>query len=296
MRSGFVAIIGRPNAGKSTLINAIVDSKIAIVSDKAGTTRNNIRGIYNSDIAQIIFTDTPGLHKADHLLGSRMNKMALSEIEGVDIIYYIIDANASFGKGDEFVLDLLKQVKKPVFLLLNKIDLLNKEELMNLILQWSKRYDFKEIFPISALKNDNLQELIDTTINQLPQGVAYYDTNIKTDSSTNFQVSELIREKILYYTQQEVPHSCAIVIDELKKKGNAYYVSASIVVERKSQKGILIGHNGSMIKKIGTNARKDIQQLLHKPLFLQLYVRVEDNWRDNPNKLYQLGYLDINDD
>lgn len=296
MKSGFVALVGRPNAGKSTLLNALVNAKVAIVSDKAGTTRDNIRGIYNSEDAQVVFIDTPGLHKPSHLLNTRMNKLALSELNGVDIVYYLVDSKQSFGSGDEYVLSLLKQVSVPVYLILNKIDALDKQALLELALSWQSRFDFKEIIPISALKKDNVDHLLKVTIDQLPEGFAYYDTNAVTDRSTSFQISELIREKVLFYTQQEVPHSVAVVIDEFKKDRNSYHVSATIVVERDSQKGILIGAQGKMIKRIGTQARKDIQMLIQKPLFLQLYVRVEKNWRDNPNKLYQLGYLDIDDE
>ena len=295
MKSGFVALMGRPNAGKSTLLNALVNAKVAIVSEKAGTTRDNIRGIYNSDDAQIVFIDTPGIGKPQHLLNARMNKMALSEVDGVDIIYYLVDASIPFGSGDQYLLSLLENTKTPVFLLLNKIDQLNKKALFELIMQWQLRFDFKEIIPVSALDNDNVDTLIQVTLSYLEEGYAYFDREAITDRSTSFQIKEYIREKILYHTQQEVPHSVAVVIDELSKNKNSYHISATIVVERDSQKGILIGNQGKMIKRIGIAARKDMQNLLNKPVFLQLYVRVEKNWRDNPNKLYQLGYLDIDE-
>ena len=193
------------------------------------------------------------------------------------------------------MLSLLENTKTPVFLLLNKIDQLNKKALIELIMQWQLRFDFKEIIPVSALDNDNVDTLIHVTLSYLEEGYAYFDREAITDRSTSFQIKEYIREKILYHTQQEVPHSVAVVIDELSKNKNSYHISATIVVERDSQKGILIGNQGKMIKRIGIAARKDMQNLLNKPVFLQLYVRVEKNWRDNPNKLYQLGYLDIDE-
>ena len=296
MKSGFIALVGRPNVGKSTLLNTLVNAKIAIVSDKAGTTRNTIRGIYNRKDVQLVFIDTPGIHKPSHELNTRMNKLAYSELMGCDVVYYLVDATQAFGKGDQLIVERLSKIEQPIFLLLNKTDALSKEAIGELLMQWSQRLHFAEIFPISALTGYNTSDLVETTLNYLSDGVAYYDTDAKTDASTSFQIKELIREKILYYTQQEIPHSVAIVLDEYKKSGNTINVSATIVVERSSQKGILIGAGGKMIKRIGTAARKDIETLLGDHLFLQLYVRVEKNWRDNPNKLYQLGYLDIDDE
>ncbi len=293
MKSGFVAFVGRPNAGKSTLLNALIKQKVAIISPKAQTTRNCIRGIYNDEDSQIIFIDTPGIHKPQHRLGTQMNKEAYSGAKGVDVVYYMVDATEEFGRGDEFVLDVIKKLHCKVFLILNKIDELNKEEVMQLLLAWNSRHQFDEIIPISALKSDNLDQLVSVTKNYLEDGIKYYPDDMVCDYPEQFIMAEIIREKVLAYTEEEIPHSVAIVIERIRKKRDHLIINAMILVERNSQKGILIGKQGSMISKIGANARKELEALLNEKIFLELFVRVEDNWRNKEAKLRQLGYIQM---
>ncbi len=293
MKSGFIALVGRPNAGKSTLINALIKSKIAIISDKAQTTRNQIRGVRNDEDSQIIFIDTPGIHKPHHELGSLMNKEAFSAASGVDIIYLIIDVTSEFGRGDEFVLEAIKRYKIPTFLILNKIDLIDKEKLFKLITEYSSKHDFKEIIPISAYKDDNLDDLIETSKKYLEDGIKYYPDDIVCDHPEQFIISELIREKILFLTEEEIPHSVAVVIERMGRKKGKLLINALILVDRDSQKGIVIGKGGAMIKKIGTLARKEIETILGETIYLELFVRVEKDWRNRKSKLQQLGYIPI---
>lgn len=293
MKSGFIALVGRPNAGKSTLMNNLLQQKIAIISPKAQTTRNQIRGILTDDDAQMIFIDTPGIHKPQHALGQQMNKEAINAISSVDMIYFLVDATQEFGKGDQFVLDILAKQKMPVFLLLNKIDLISKEKVMDLLLSYAKLYDFKEIIPISAKEGFNVDELLATTKNYLEDGIMYYPKDQVCDYPEQFIICELIREKILYLTQEEVPHSIAVVIERMGRKKGRLLINAMILVERDSQKGIIIGKQGKMIKQIGIDARKDIEVLLGEPIYLELFVRVEKNWRNRTSKLQQLGYIPI---
>lgn len=293
MKSGFITLVGRPNAGKSTLMNALLQQKVAIISPKPQTTRNQIRGIRTDDDSQIIFIDTPGIHKPHHELGTQMNKEAYNAIGGGDLVYLLVDATLPFGGGDEFVLNVLKEKKLPVFLLLNKIDLLAPEQVMDLLLKWNKRFDFKEIIPISALKENNLAELIKTTKLYLTDGVKYYPDDQVCDYPEQFIIAELIREKVLYLTDEEVPHSIAVVIEKMGRKKGKLLINALILVDRNSQKGIIIGKGGAMIKQIGTKARYDIEQLLGEKIFLELFVRVEKDWRNRKSKLQQLGYIPI---
>ena len=293
MKSGFVALLGRPNAGKSTLINALLSQKIAIISDKPQTTRNQIRGIRTDDDSQIVFIDTPGIHKPHHELGSLMNKEAMSVAGGVDLLYLIVDVSEPFGKGDEFVLDIVKRYKLPTFLLLNKIDLIKKEDLLKLISEYSSRYEFSEIIPISAFNYTNVDRLIDVTKDYLEEGIKYYPDDQVTDYPEQFIIAELIREKILILTKEEIPHSVAVVIERMGRKKGKLIVNAMILVERDSQKGIIIGKQGSMIKQIGIDARKDIEGILGESIFLELFVRVEKDWRNKKSKLQQLGYVQI---
>ncbi len=293
MKSGFVALLGRPNAGKSTLINALLSQKIAIISDKPQTTRNQIRGIRTDDDSQIVFIDTPGIHKPHHELGSLMNKEAMSVAGGVDLLYLIVDVSEPFGKGDEFVLDIVKRYKLPTFLLLNKIDLIKKEDLLKLISDYSSRYEFSEIIPISAFNYTNVDRLIDVTKDYLEEGIKYYPDDQVTDYPEQFIIAELIREKILILTKEEIPHSVAVVIERMGRKKGKLIVNAMILVERDSQKGIIIGKQGSMIKQIGIDARKDIEGILGESIFLELFVRVEKDWRNKKSKLQQLGYVQI---
>ena len=291
MKSGFVALIGRTNAGKSTLLNALVQQKVAIISPKPQTTRNSIRAIRTDDDSQIIFVDTPGIHKPKHELGTQMNKEAYSAAAGVDLIYYLVDGSVPFGSGDEFVLNTLRQMHLPVYLILNKIDLLEKEQLIELLLQWQKRMDFKEIIPISAKTQNNLDQLIEVTKNDLTDGVQYYPADQVCDYPEQFIMAEIIREKVLMLTEEEVPHSVAVVIERIRKNREHLIIHAMILVERDSQKGIIIGKQGRMIKQIGMLAREELQGLLGEPIFLELFVRVEKDWRNKRAKLQQLGYI-----
>lgn len=294
-KSGFVSIIGRPNAGKSTLLNALLNQKLAITCDKAQTTRDNIQGILNSEEYQIIFTDTPGIHKPHHALGRNMNKGVYSAMQDVDVIYYIVDATKSFGRGDEFVLEKLANVDSKVFLLLNKIDLVPKEKLINLLDKWQHNFDFAQIIPISALNHENLKRLIDITLPYLKSDFPYYPNDMVSDRPVTFRIKEIIREKVLNKTQEEVPHSVAVVLDEFKEMDNKAFINATIIVERDSQKGIIIGKQGNMIKSIRLAAQKELKLMLNKKVVLELYVRVEKKWRDNEAKLKNLGYSDIDE-
>lgn len=291
MKSGFVALIGRPNAGKSTLLNALVQQKVAIISPKPQTTRNSIRAIRTDADSQIIFVDTPGIHKPKHELGTQMNKEAYSAASGVDLIYYLVDGSVPFGSGDEFVLNTLRQMHLPVYLILNKIDLLEKEQLIDLLLAWQRRMNFKEIIPISAKTQNNLDQLIEVTKNDLTDGVQYYPADQVCDYPEQFIMAEIIREKVLLLTEEEVPHSVAVVIERIRKNREHLIINAMILVERDSQKGIIIGKQGRMIKQIGTLAREELQGLLGEPIFLELFVRVEKDWRNKKAKLQQLGYI-----
>ena len=291
MKSGFVALIGRPNAGKSTLLNALVQQKVAIISPKPQTTRNSIRAIRTDADSQIIFVDTPGINKPKHELGTQMNKEAYSAASGVDLIYYLVDGSVPFGSGDEFVLNTLRQMHLPVYLILNKIDLLEKEQLIDLLLAWQQRMDFKEIIPISAKTQNNLDQLIEVTKNDLTDGVQYYPADQVCDYPEQFIMAEIIREKVLLLTEEEVPHSVAVVIERIRKNREHLIINAMILVERDSQKGIIIGKQGRMIKQIGTLAREELQGLLGEPIFLELFVRVEKDWRNKKAKLQQLGYI-----
>lgn len=296
MRSGFVSLIGRPNTGKSTLINALVGYKIAITSNKAQTTRNNIQGIYNDEDAQIVFVDTPGIHKPKDKLGQRLNDDAYFSIDDVDIILFLIDVTMPFGKGDNFVLDRIKEANKPVFLILNKVDKINNEKLIELINKYKDLYDFKEIIPISALKEKNLKELIKTIKEYLPDKVKYFPDSDLTNTTKEFRVSELIREKVLRLTHDEVPHAITCVVEKFDEKKDKAIINATIIVERDSLKSIIIGKKGSMLKEIGTKARHDIEDMLGKKVYLELFVKTIKNWRDKEKYLKELGFYDIDEE
>lgn len=293
-KSGFVSIVGRPNVGKSTLLNHILKTKLAITSSTAQTTRNTIQGIYTDDKAQIIFMDTPGIHKPQDGLGSFMNTNALNSIYGVDIVLLLAPANEKIGRGDRFIVSRLKEADGPVYLLLNKIDLLSKDELIQKLNEWKEMFDFKEIIPISALNGDNVEHLMDTIKNDLKEGVMYYPKDHITDHPERFIMAEFIREKILYFTHEEVPHSVAIVIESMTEDEDGVHVMAAIVVDRPSQKAIIIGKQGSMIKKIKQNARREMKRFLQTPVTLELFVKVEKNWRNKQKYLREFGY-DEND-
>lgn len=290
MRSGFVALAGRPNAGKSTLINSLIGEKVAIVSSKPQTTRSEIRGIYTDEECQIIFTDTPGIHKPKFRLESRMNKEAADVIQGVDLIYLVVDASVPYAKGDEFVLNMVKNTGLPVFLILNKMDKMQPEKIVKVIQQWQERYDFAEYFPLSAKFGRSFEDLIKTTRKYLPEGDLLYPAEMTSDGAENFRIAELIREKILIQTEDEVPHASAVLIENKEFKKDKVYIQAMILVERDSQKGIMIGKQGQMLKKIGSLAREDIEKLLGKKVFLELFVRVENEWRSRDARITEYGY------
>ena len=295
MRSGFVSLVGRPNTGKSTLINTLVGYKIAITSDKAQTTRNMIQGIYNDSDSQIVFVDTPGIHKPKHKLGQRLNEEAYFSIEDVDIILFLINVTKPFGKGDNFVLDKIKEANKPTFLILNKVDKINKEKLLEIIMKYKDLYDFKEIVPISALKEKNIDELIKTLKKYLPDSVKYFPDEDLTNTTLEFRVAELIREKVLRLTKEEVPHAVTCVTEEYIDEKDKAIIKATIIVERDSLKSIIIGKQGAMLKEIGTKARHDIEQMIGKKVYLELFVKTIKNWRDKEKYLRELGFYDIDE-
>ena len=290
MKVGFVSIVGRPNAGKSTLINSIIGSKVAIVSDKAHTTRNNIQGIYNDDDSQIIFIDTPGIHKPMHKLGKYMNSQSYYSIEDTNVILFMVDATEKIGKGDKFILEKLKEVDSNVFLVLNKVDRIKKENLFPMIEEYNKLFDFKEIIPISALKKDNIDDLIKTIKKYLDEGERYYSEDYYTDKSINFMVSEIVREKVLNLTHEEVPHAVTCVLEKYEEEKNSIHINVLIIVEREGIKRILVGHSGSMIKEIGIKARKDIEELVGKKVYLELFVKTVNNWREKDKYLTEFGF------
>ena len=290
MKVGFVSIVGRPNAGKSTLINSIIGSKVAIVSDKAHTTRNNIQGIYNDDDSQIIFIDTPGIHKPMHKLGKYMNSQSYYSIEDTNVILFMVDATEKIGKGDKFILEKLKEVDSNVLLVLNKVDRIKKENLFPMIEEYNKLFDFKEFIPISALKKDNIDDLIKTIKKYLDEGERYYSEDYYTDKSINFMVSEIVREKVLNLTHEEVPHAVTCVLEKYEEEKNSIHINVLIIVEREGIKRILVGHSGSMIKEIGIEARKDIEELVGKKVYLELFVKTVNNWREKDKYLTEFGF------
>ena len=296
-KSGFVAIIGRPNVGKSTLLNRIVGEKIAIMSDKAQTTRNKIQGIYTTDIAQVVFIDTPGVHKPQNSLGNFMVKSAFSALHEADAIWFVVDASMPRGRGDDFIISRLNEVTKtPIYLLINKVDLIAREELLAIIESYQvDAPTWTEVFPISATEGDNVPELLDNVVSHLDEGPQYFDADQLTDHPERFVIGELIREKVLQLTRQEVPHSVAVVIDKIAREDEEkIHIQASIIVERPTQKNIIIGKQGTMIKNIGTRARKDIERLMGDKVFLETWVKVEPRWRDRPQALQTLGYNEEN--
>ena len=291
--SGFVAIVGRPNVGKSTFMNYVLGQKIAIMSDKAQTTRNKIQGVYTKDGAQIVFLDTPGIHKPKHELGEFMVKSAYSALKEVDAVLFMVNVSEKRGPGDDFIIEKLKGIKTPIFLVLNKIDLVTPEVLLERVESYKDALDFAGVFPISVLQGNNVNELMEGLINALPEGPQYYPADQITDHPEYFVVSELIREKILQLTQEEIPHSVAVTVDKMQKdEFDKVHVYANIIVERKSQKGIIIGKGGRLLKEIGTRARRDIQQLLGNKVYLELWVKVEKDWRKRKSNLQEYGYRD----
>ena len=290
-KSGFVAIVGRPNVGKSTFMNYVLGQKIAIMSDKAQTTRNKIQGVYTKDNAQIVFLDTPGIHKPKHELGEFMVKSAYSALKEVDAVLFMVNVSEKRGPGDDFIIEKLKGIKTPIFLVLNKIDLVTPEVLLERVESYKDALDFAGVFPISVLQGNNVNELMEALIEALPEGPQYYPADQITDHPEYFVVSELIREKILQLTQEEIPHSVAVTVDKMQKdEFDKVHVYANIIVERKSQKGIIVGKGGRLLKEIGTRARRDIQQLLGNKVYLELWVKVEKDWRKRKSNLQEYGY------
>ena len=289
--SGFVAILGRPNVGKSTFLNRVVGQKIAIMSDKAQTTRNKIQGIYTEDDAQIVFIDTPGIHKPHSRLGDFMVESALSTLNEVDAVLFMVNATQKRGRGDDFIIERLKNVKKPIYLVINKIDQIHPDKLLQIMDDYRNTLDYAEVFPISALEGNNCPELIESLVNTLPEGPQYYPVDQITDHPERFIAGELIREKVLELTREEVPHSVAVVVDRIHREDDEkVLVQATIVVERNSQKGIIIGKGGKMLKQIGVKARKDIELMLGDKVYLELWVKVQPNWKDRQVDLQALGY------
>jgi GTP-binding protein Era len=286
-RSGFVSIIGRPNAGKSTLLNALVGEKLAIVTRKPQTTRNRIQGIINIErkgkrpAGQIVLVDTPGIHKPINSLNRRMMKEVYDALEGCDLLLLIVDATAKFGTGDQFALDIAKKSGQPCILLLNKIDALDKQKLLPLIAEYKSLHDFAEVIPISALKRDGLDMLLDTVVRALPDGPRYFPKDQLTDQPERFLVAELIREQVLLTTEQEVPYSTTVLIEQYEEGARLTRIAAAIFCEREGQKAILIGKKGATLKKIGTAARLQIEKLLNTKVFLELFVKVQAGWRDS---------------
>ena len=289
--SGFVAILGRPNVGKSTFLNQVIGQKIAIMSDKAQTTRNKIQGIYTDDQAQIVFIDTPGIHKPHSRLGDFMVESALSTLNEVDAILFMVNATQKRGRGDDFIIERLKNVKKPIYLVINKIDQIHPDKLLEIMDDYRQTLDYAEVFPISALQGNNCPELVASLIEALPVGPQFYPADMVTDHPERFIAGELIREKVLELTREEVPHSVAVVVDRISRSDEEkVQVQATIIVERNSQKGIIIGKGGKMLKNIGIKARKDIELMLGDKVYLELWVKVMPNWKDRQIDLRSLGY------
>lgn len=292
MKSGFVSIVGRPNVGKSTLINSLLNQKVAIVSNKVGTTRNNIFGIYNDSDSQIVFVDTPGIGKSDSKLGEILNNKAYEAMEN-DIVLFVVDIASGFGKNDNKILEKLKNDKKDVILILNKVDLIKKDKLFEEIIKIKDLYEFLDIVPLSSLKNDNVDELIKVIKKYLKDDIKYFDDSIITNVSEEFMVAEIIREKVLKLTKDEVPHAITSLVENMEFKKNSVYINALIIVDKENLKKIIIGKNGNMLKKIGKNARLDIEKLLNKKVYLELFVKVIDNWREKEGKLKELGITEL---
>ncbi|KIL44442.1 GTPase Era [Jeotgalibacillus soli] len=291
-KSGFISIIGRPNVGKSTFLNRVIGQKIAIMSDKPQTTRNKIQGVLTLPESQMIFIDTPGIHKPKHKLGDFMIKMATNTFREVDLILFMVNVDEGLGRGDQYIMELLQGIKTPVFLVLNKIDKIHPDELLPMIDNYRKRQEFTEIVPISALEGNNVETLLDQIQANLPEGPQYYPADQITDHPERFIISELIREKALHLTREEIPHSIAVAIEKISKEEGKELINvmASVIVERDSQKGIIIGKRGAMLKEIGQRAREDIEHLLGSKVYLELWVKVQKDWRNKASSLRDFGF------
>jgi GTP-binding protein Era len=289
-KAGFAAILGRPNAGKSTLVNRLVGQKVAIVSSKPQTTRNRIQGIVNREGAQIVLVDTPGIHKPENELGRQMMDEVRQALQALDVLLLIVDAKADFGGGDRFALEMVKNARAPAILLLNKVDAVAKERLLPLIERYSKEHEFAEIIPISALTGDGLEIVLNEIVKRLPENPPYFPPEQYTDQPERFLASEIVREKAIVASRQEVPYAIAVLIDSFEEGAKLIRIRATIYVERDGQKGILIGKGGAMLKKIGTEARLELEELLGTRIFLGLYVKVLEDWRDRPALVRQLDW------
>ncbi|MEH7084063.1 GTPase Era [Neobacillus drentensis] len=291
-KSGFISIIGRPNVGKSTFLNRVIGQKIAIMSDKAQTTRNKIQGVLTVNDAQMIFIDTPGIHKPKHKLGDFMMKVAVNTLKEVDLILFMVNAEEGFGRGEEFILEKFQTVTTPIFLVINKIDQVHPDKLLPIIESYQEKYPFKEIVPISALEGNNVERLLEQIKSFLPEGPQYYPADQVTDHPERFIITELIREKALHLTREEIPHSLAVVLDKMERREgkDIIDVMATVIVERDSQKGIIIGKQGSMLKEIGKRARADIENLLGSKVYLELWVKVQKDWRNKMSQLRDYGF------
>ena len=290
-KSGFVAVVGRPNVGKSTLINALIDDKIVIVSDKAQTTRNRIVCVYTDEKKQIVFMDTPGIHKPKHKLGEFMVDQAVDSLREVEAVLFVVAANEKRGPGDNFVIEQLRKVNVPVFLIVNKIDTMEKQDLLEAIVSYENSYPFEAVVPISAKEKDNIEEVVNLLEKYLPEGPKYFPDDMITDQPERLIISDIVREKILLQTHDEIPHAIAVDVDEMKTRDDGTtYIRATIYVERDSQKGIIIGKQGAMLKLIGKQARADIERLLATKVFLDVWVKVKKDWRNKFGMLSELGY------
>ena len=290
IKSGFVAIVGRPNAGKSTLINALVGAKVSIITPVPQTTRNRILGIVNRPNAQVVFMDTPGIHKPFSRLNQQMMSFVRQALQDRDLTVLIVDASQKFGQGDQFALSLLKEYAACAILALNKIDAIPKTRLLPLIDRYATLYNFEEVFPISALHGDGLEDLLEAVIRLLPEGPAYFPPDTYTDQPERFLAGELVREQVIRHTRQELPYVSAVLVEEFKETNTMTSIRATIVVEKESQRPIVVGAGGSMIKAIGTGARKELEKLFPPKVFLELFVKVEPHWRDNPLLVAELDY------
>lgn len=293
MKSGFVGLVGRPNVGKSTLINNIIGKKIAITSSKPQTTRNIIQGIYNEDKVQIVFVDTPGIHKPVNKLGKTLNKQAYYSINDVDIVLFIVDAYEGLGKGDMYILETLKNIDKPVILVINKIDKITHADILKRINEYKDLYDFDEIIPLSASTQKNVNDLVETLKKYLPDTIKYYSEKDITNRSIDFLMAEIVREKVFQFTEEEVPHSITCITDSVEVGRTSYNIRVSIIVDRDSLKKIIIGKNGDMIKKIGIFARKDLEILLNKNVYLELFVKTVKKWREKEKYIQEFGFNDF---
>ena len=290
-KSGFIAVVGRPNVGKSTLINYLVKQKVSIVSDKAQTTRNRILCIHTDDECQIVFLDTPGIHKPKHKLGQFMDEAAYQSLRDIDAVLFLVSGNEKKGPGDMFVLDKVKEAGVPVFLIINKVDLMSKEEILQKITEYDALYPFEQIIPVSALKGDNVDVVLNELKKILPEGPKYFPDDMITDQPERILVAEIVREKLFRCTRDEVPHAIAVFVDEMKARAkNKVYIRLTVFVERDSQKRIVIGKNGAVLKEVGEQARQEIENLLGSSVFLDIWVKVKHDWRNKASALSELGY------